>query len=330
MTEPRLDTTAYPMTLTFGELIARNNRNTALLVVGMGALTVAVVMALAALAMSYGGGRVSPQGLVASLIVSVGIVTVGAAWSYYAGAGAILSISGAREIQRAGDPQLFNVVEELAIAGGVPVPRIHLIDSDALNAFATGRDPAHAAVAVTTGLRARLTRDELQGVLAHELAHVRHYDIRLTMMVATMVGLIVMASDLAWRSLYYGRGGSRRSSGDDKGGGAAMLILVVVVVLLAILAPLMAKIMQLAVSRQREYLADAGAVELSRNPRGLIDALKKLGGDDHQLPQASRATAHLYIVNPFHAAKGELNLDSMFSTHPPLSERIARLEALMR
>lgn len=324
----RDDFSAYPPDLTFHDLIARNRRNSVLLVLAMGALSVAVCAGVSAAVMAYQSGGVSTGGLLTACAIGVAVVSLTAGWSYFSGSKALLAMSGAHEITKADDPQLFNVVEEMSIAAGLPTPRIYLMHESALNAFATGRDPEHAAVAITTGLRQRLTRDELAGVMAHEIAHIRHHDIRLTMLVATMVGLIVMAADLAMRSLRHGRVGGGRSRG--KGGGAAVAILLVVVILLAIVAPLLAKVIQFAVSRQREYLADAGAVELTRYPKGLADALRKLAADTEPLSVANRATAHLFIVNPILNARGRENLNSVFATHPPIEERVRRLEALSR
>ncbi|MCC7408457.1 MAG: M48 family metallopeptidase, partial [Phycisphaeraceae bacterium] len=238
-----------------------------------------------------------------------------------------------QQIDKPQDPELFNIVEELSIAAGLPMPHVHLIDSPAMNAFATGRDVQHAAVAVTRSLRERLTREELQAVIAHEMSHVRHLDIRLTMLVATLAGLIVLASDVTWRTLRmmsYRSGGSRRGNRSGGGGGAIVLVVLIVAILLAIVAPLMARLIQFAVSRQREYLADAGAVELTRNPQGLINALRKLSADGTPLEQATQATAHLFIVNPHLQARGAAEWNSPFSTHPPIAKRIARLEALIR
>lgn len=319
----------YPPNTTFHDLIARNRRNTVLLVIAMGLLIVALAAGIAAAAMQYGAGVIRLEGVLMAVGVAVVIVILSTLWSYFAGAATILRISGAREISKADDPQLFNVVEELSIAAGLPMPRVYLIDSAALNAFATGRDPKHAAVAITRGLRAKLERDELTAVMAHEMAHVRHFDIRLTMMIATMVGLIVLACDVLLRSAFYsGRGSSRRRS--SGGGGAGAIVMIVLALLLAIIAPLLARMIQFAVSRQREYLADAGAVELTRDPQGLIDALRKLAADHTPLETANRATAHLYIDNPFLQARGAEEWNSVFSTHPPMSQRIARLEALLR
>ena len=194
-----------------------------------------------------------------------------------------------------------------------------------MNAFATGRNPKHASVAITTGLREKLNRDELQGVMAHELSHVRHYDILYAMLMAVMVGVVVMLCDVFLRSLWFGAG-TRRRRDRREGGGAAQAILLVVAIVLAILAPILARIIQLALSRQREYLADAGGVELTRNPSGLANALLKLSGDKEVLEVANRATAPLYIVHPI--KKFEARAKSMFSTHPPIQERVQRLRAL--
>lgn len=247
--------------------------------------------------------------------------------SYYGGGDMMLSISHAQEIQKADDPQLFNVVEELSIAGGIPMPRVYIINEPAMNAFATGRDPKHAAVAITAGLRQKLTRDELQGVIGHELSHVRHYDILFATLVAVMVGSLVMLCDIFLRSMWFG-GGRRRDNDreDSKGGGGLQIILLVLALVLAILAPILAKIVEMAISRQREYLADDGSVELTRNPRGLADALAKLSSDEEPLQVANRATAPLYIVHP--VKNFEDRDESIFDTHPPTSDRIKRLLAM--
>jgi heat shock protein HtpX len=261
--------------------------------------------------------------------VAAAVAVIAAMWSFYGGSEAILRIAGAKPIEKPRDPQLFNVVEELSIAAGTPMPRVYLIDDPALNAFATGRDPEHGAVAITTGLRNKLSRDELAGVMAHEISHIRNYDIRFAMLMATMVGLIVFACDAFWRIMWFGRW--RGSSSRGKGGGAAVAIIMVIAVILALIAPLLAMLIRFAVSRQREYLADAGAVELTRYPQGLIGALEKLGASKEPLKGANRATAHLYVASPLrHARTGRGHeASSVFRTHPPLHERIARLRALI-
>jgi heat shock protein HtpX len=239
-------------------------------------------------------------------------------------------MSRARQITKADDPQLFNVVDELCLAAGLPLPRIYLIDDTAMNAFATGRNPKHAAVAITTGLRSKLSRDELQGVMGHELSHIRHSDILFATLMAVMVGVLVMLCDVFLRSVFRGgvggRGGGRRRSSKGGGGGVVYVVIVVAALLLAIIAPILARIIQMSLSRQREYLADAGSVELTRNPEGMVGALVKLAGDKEVLEVANRATAPLYIVHPI--KKFEARAKGIFSTHPPIEDRVARLKSL--
>jgi heat shock protein HtpX len=322
---------AYPGTITYIDLIRRNKFESAVLV-GLMILLGGVIGAL------IGGGiaaGATGMDMVASAVVggvaALIVAGFGAMWSWFGGANAILRMSGAVEVSPQTDLELWNVVDEMRIAAGLPMPRVYLIRETALNAFATGRDPAHAAVAITSGLRERLTRDELQGVIAHEVAHIRHYDIRFAMLMATMVGLIVFACDVFLRGAM--RGGMRRSGSRGKdGGGAAVLVMLVLALVLAVIAPFLAQAIQMAYSRRREYLADAGAVELTRNPLGLAGALRKLAEDSEPLVErANRGTAHMFIMNPLRRdrrAHGERS--SIFSSHPPVRERIARLMALVR
>ncbi len=330
----RRDISAYPGSITYLDLIRRNKRESALLIAAMIALGVVLGAVIAGALAAYGG---SAADLLPSALLGAGVALIlacaGAAWSWFSGASAILTMSGARPISREEDPQLYNVVDEMRLAAGLPMPRIFIIEDSALNAFATGRDPQHAAVAVTRGLRDRLTRDQLQGVIAHEMAHIRHYDIRFAMLMATMVGLIVFACDAFLRIAF--RGGMRtsgRGRGSDKGGGAAIVVVLLIALVLAILAPFLARFIQMSYSRRREYLADAGAVELTRNPQGLADALAVLADDpDPLVDAANRGTAHLFIVNPLRKmARAHQSLDTIFSSHPPIQKRIARLLALMR
>ena len=327
---------ALPANVTFYDLIRRNKRKSVLLMIGMGLLVMAMGAALTGAVTAYSTGGELPNlwpsaalGAAAAAVVTV-VVSL---WSFYGGSAVLLRMAGARPIEKKDDPQLFNVVEELSIAAGTPMPAVYLINDPALNAFATGRDPAHGAVAITSGLREKLSRDELAGVMAHEISHIRHFDIRFAMLMATMVGLIVFSCDAFWRSMWYGNWhGTRRSSarGGGKGAGAAIVIVFVIAIVLAIIAPTLAMLIRMAVSRQREYLADAGAVELTRYPQGLIGALEKLGASKQRLKAANRATAHLYIVNPLkNALKGKGHeLSSVLRTHPPLGDRISRLRAL--
>ncbi|MBI2654996.1 M48 family metallopeptidase [Candidatus Woesearchaeota archaeon] len=236
----------------------------------------------------------------------------------YSGEKMILSMSHAAEADRKKYPHLVNSVEGLAIASGIPTPKIYVIEDSAINAFATGRDPKHASVTVTTGAIERLKRDELEGVLAHELAHIRNYDIRMMMLVVILVGVVALLSDIFLRSMFYGRG--RR---DSRGRGGAVLILIGLA--FAVLSPIIAQLIKLAVSRQREYLADADGALVSRNPDGLARALMKIKNDKEPLVEAAnKATAHLFIENPLRAFGGRINY--MFHTHPPIDERIKRLK----
>jgi heat shock protein HtpX len=275
------------------------------------------------------------QALLPSILMGAGaaalVAVLGTMWSWSQGANAILRMAHAVPIRKEDDPELYNIVDEMRLAGGLPMPKVYIITDSAMNAFATGRDPKNGVVAVTAGLRAKLTRDELQGVIAHEMAHIRHYDIRFSMLMATMVGLIVFASDAFLRlQLYGGRYRRGRTSGGKGGGGAIFLL--VIGLILAILAPLFARIIQMAYSRQREYLADAGAVELTRNPEGLASALRKLADDEEpEVDTANRGTAHMYIVNPLRKMRrSHQRVSSMFASHPPVQERVARLLALAR
>ena len=306
---------------TFHTLIARNRRNTFILIggfmlffVGMGLL----------IGMVWGGGEAAFSIAVAAIAGIVAFVLTLA--SYFGGSSVLLGMSQAKEIVHADDPQLFNVVEEICLAGGMPVPRIFLINDTAMNAFATGRNPQNASVAITVGLRAKLSRDELQGVMAHELSHIRNYDILYAMLVAVMVGVLVMLCDIFLRSVFWGGAGRRRRSSRDGKDGGLQIVLIIVALVLAIIAPILARVIQMSISRQREYLADAGSVELTRNPEGLIGALNKLGGDAEVLEVANRATAGLYFVHPI--KKFEKRASSIFCTHPPIEDRVERLRQL--
>jgi heat shock protein HtpX len=323
------------MAITFRDLIADNKRKSVLLVVLFCLFTAAVALLLGLAIIAYfDPDTVSQIDWKEGLIIgglAAGIAFLLSLISYYEGASMVLAISGAKQMEHKDDPELFNVVEEMAIAAGVPTPKVYLIHDPAPNAFATGRDPQHAAVAITTGLREKLTRDELQGVIAHEMSHIRNYDIRLMLLLAVLVGTIVMLADFFWQILRFSDGKSSSSSGSSKdsgkGGGIVIAILFIVAIILAIIAPILAQIIQLAVSRQREYLADASGVELTRNPLGLASALRKIDADPHDLKTANRGTAHLYIANPI--KKFADRAESIFASHPPIKDRIARLEALV-
>jgi heat shock protein HtpX len=251
-------------------------------------------------------------------VVFAAVFAAGSAWaSYYYSDRIILTISRAREVTHEEQPYLHNTVEGLALAAGLPKPRLYLIEDTAPNAFATGRDPEHAVIAVTSGLVQKLNRLELEGVIAHEMAHIQHMDMRLSTLVAVLVGTVVLVSDWLLRSMRYA-GGTR--GGRSRRGGAP---LAGIAVLLAIFAPLAAQLIRFAISRQREYLADAGGSMLTRYPEGLASALEKIAADQEPLEAANRATAHLYIVNPFKGITA--GVQGLFNTHPPVEERVRRL-----
>lgn len=248
------------------------------------------------------------------------IAIIYATISYYAAGKLTLSIAGAREIHKRDHFELFTTVENLSIAAGIPTPKIYIINDTALNAFATGRDPKHASVAITKGLLDKLTKAELQGVMAHEMSHVKNYDIRIQSVTVALIGLIALISDVFLRSMFYGR--RRRSQGR---GGA---VIIVIGLILAILSPIIAKLMHLAISREREYLADASGALLTRYPEGLASALEKIHADHEPLEVANKATAHMYIENPLRNEQGMKWLNKLFSSHPPTSARIARLRKM--
>ena len=254
------------------------------------------------------------------LLMAVGLSFFSAFASYFWGDKMVLSLNHAQPADRQDYFEFYTVTENLAMADGLPLPKIYVIDTPAMNAFATGRDPQHAIVCATTGLLSKLNRTELEGVIAHELSHVKNYDIRLMMIVSLLIGTLSILTNIAFRSQMFG--GDRRR---DREEGSLGSILIIVGLLLAILSPIVAQLIQLAISRQREYLADASGVKLTRQPQGLINALKKLDNDHTPMPQASSATASLYISNPFKGQK----LASLFSTHPPIADRIHTLEQML-
>jgi heat shock protein HtpX len=242
-------------------------------------------------------------------------------FSYFSGDKMVLWTSGARRINREDNPYLYRIVENLCITAGLPVPRIHIIPDQAINAFATGRDPKHASIAVTTGAIERLENEELEGVIAHELSHVGNYDIRFMMLISVMVGLIALLSDMFVRSMWFG--GGRRESGDNRSGNA---VLAIVGLIFIVLSPIIAQIIQLAVSRRREFLADASGALLTRYPKGLANALRKIAAQGRPVRKVSNATAPLYFANPL--GRIGRGLSTLFSTHPPVEERIKALEVM--
>ncbi len=256
---------------------------------------------------------------VLAIVIAV-VMTFG---SYYASDKLVLAVSKAKPVSKQDYPHLYNVVEGLALAAGLPKPRCYIIDDTAPNAFASGRNPKNAIVVVTTGLLDKLNRVELEGVIAHEMAHIKNYDILVQTLAVVMVGVIALLSDWILRSFFWGRRGRSRSSSRDRGGDIGSIIAIVGVVL-AIFSPFIAQLLRFSVSRKREFLADANGALLTRYPPGLASALKKLDADREPLEVANKATAHLYIVNPLKDLKGKTN--KMFSTHPPIEERVSALE----
>ncbi|MHB8792871.1 MAG: zinc metalloprotease HtpX [Thermoleophilia bacterium] len=299
------------------EQISKNKRLSYVLIVVM--TSVMIVFGFVVGAAAFGG---SVSGAIFGLIIAVVIAVIMSLTSYYKGDKIALATSRARLVTRDEQPQLINVVEEMAIASGNPVPAVYIIDDTAPNAFATGRKPEMSSIAVTQGLLDKMNREELQGVIAHEMSHVRNYDILFATLVGVMVGAIALMADFFLRFTFFG--GGRRSSNENSG--VFGLIMLVAALVLAILAPIAARMVQLAISRKREYLADASAVELTRNPEGLANALEKISGDQEVLEVANRATAHLYIAQPI--KKFEKKSRGLFDTHPPIQERIAILRAM--
>ena len=303
---------------TFYNQIADNRRKSVL-------LALVVVLLFGALGFSIGyaiSGDVT--GAIAAMGIAIGIGALLALGSYFGGDSLVLSVSGAKEVDLTTAPQLMNVVQELAISANVPMPKVYVIDDTAPNAFATGRDPKHASVAITTGLLEKLDREELQGVIGHELSHVRNLDIRFAMIVGVLVGSIALLADFFLRFTFWG--GGRRSSRDREGGGGLQIVFFVIAIVLSIVAPIVARFVQLAVNRQREYLADASSVGLTRNPYGLERALAKISADPEVLEVANRATQHMYFTNPI--KKFEERATGLFSTHPATVDRINRLREL--
>ena len=284
-----------------------------------------VVLLLGLLGFSIGYalfGSAAGGAAVTLFALSLGVVSgIG---TYFQGDKLVLAVSGAKPVDPASAPQLMNVIQELAIAANIPMPAVYTIDDTAPNAFATGRDPAHASIAITTGLLEKLDREELQGVIGHELSHVRNLDIRFSLVVGVMVGAIALLADFFVRFSFLG--GMRRSRDDSGSGGGAQAIFAIVALVLAILAPIISRFIQLAVSRQREYLADASSVELTRNPLGLEQALAKIATDKEVLEVANRGTQHMYFTNPI--KKFEARSSGLMSTHPPILDRINRLREL--
>ena len=303
-----------------------NRRNTLLLLViltGLAALFGYLVGWVLELEFSERFVGLSTFGLGAAAVMAAASV----GWSAISlafGSRMVLSMANAKPVEQSQAPQLFNVVEEMSIASGVPMPKVYVMEEDALNAFATGTSTSNGSIVVTRGLLDTLTRDELQGVVAHEMSHIANLDTRYMTVVGVTVGLIALVSDMILRTMQWGGSGRSRGGNDRKSSGAGLLIVVLIVV--AIFAPLAAKAVQMAVSRQREYLADATSVQFTRNPAGLVSALTKLEAAAKPFPGVSHATQHLFIVNPMQRVTAKTS--ALMATHPEIGDRIARLRAL--
>jgi len=302
------------------EQIAANKRKTALLFV--------VAIGFTAL-IGYAIGFLFFRGGVAGVVIATVLAVVLSLGSYFAGDRIVLASTGAREVTAEQEPRLHNIVEGIAIAAGIPKPRVYVVPEQAPNAFATGRDPQHSSIAVTQGLLDIMNRVELEGVIGHEMSHVLDRDILVGTVVATVVGAAVLMSEFFMRSWFWsgGRMGGRRDGGD--GGGIITLVLFAVGIVLLILAPLAGQLIKLSVSRNREYLADAQGVLLTRYPPGLISALEKIRDAPHAMRSANNATAHLWLEQPSRVPGQETStMEKLFSTHPPIEERIQRLKEM--
>lgn len=269
------------------------------------------------LTISYVYGEASGYGNSYAIIAFVfaSLTSIG---SYFFSDKIILAMSNAKEVSPNDDPELYRIIENLTIGSGTPMPKIYLIDDPALNAFATGRDPKHGVVAITSGLRQTLSKSELEGVMAHELAHIQNYDTRLMAITALLVGFIAILGDIFMRSMFFG-GRGRKSAGS---------IFLLIGIILLVLSPIIASLMQLAISRKREFLADASGALLTRYPDGLASALEKIASDPIPFAKASNATAHLFIVNPFKGKEVSRAFANLFNTHPPIEERIKLLRSM--
>jgi heat shock protein HtpX len=300
------------------ELIRANRRKSLVLFFFMGLFLVLLGYLI--------GQAISPQGGgITGVVIAIFIWFILNMISIYSGSKIMLSVSNAKEITPDVHPQLYHVVEEMKMAANLPkTPKVYIINSEASNAFATGRGPDDAAIAVTAGLLARLNRDELQGVVAHETSHILNRDIRFMTYAGIMLGTIVLISEIYLRSLFFSSSSRYRS--DSRGGGQGQLIIMILAIVMAVLAPIAAQLLYFAISRKREYLADASAVRLTRYPEGLASALEKISASSQDLPSANKVTAPMYIVNPL--KKKGMKMADLTSTHPPISERIRILRSI--
>jgi heat shock protein HtpX len=306
------------------EVQAANKRKSNLVVIGFFIFTILAVYVLGRAFGYYLGFQTSALGMVGIALILSGFMTF---FSYYYSDRIVLTISGAKPADRENYFDFYTVTQNLALASGITMPRLYVINDSAPNAFATGRNPDNAVICATTGLLDKLDRTELEGVIAHEMTHVLNYDVRLMSLVSVMVGLIALLGDWFLRMQWIGSG---RRRGEDEGGAAAVIFLIIGL-FFAIMAPVIANLIKLAISRRREFMADAGSVKLTRQPSGLINALLKISSDEEPLEAANKATAHMYIVNPFKEGIGNKSVarfSNLFNTHPPIQDRIAALEKM--
>ena len=298
--------------------VAKNKRKSSLLVFSFILITIGI---------SWIFARALNMPIILYVVTGISILY---SWiSYYNSDKMVLAVSGAREVKKKDAPELYRIVQNLSITAGLPTPRVFVINDTAPNAFATGRDPEHAVVCVTTGILDKLNKTELEGVIAHELSHVGNYDIRLMSLIAVLVSVIALLSDFFLRWGFWFGGGD---DDNNNGGGQSQVLFLILAIVLAIVAPIIGVLIQLAVSRKREYLADASSALITRYPEGLAKALKKIASDREPLEAANKATANMYIINPLRENvenKGTKSFAAgLFSTHPPTADRIKRLEEM--
>jgi heat shock protein HtpX len=295
--------------------IARNKRKSVIVIVSFFLIWAAIGYVIGFIASGVSGGI---SGIVIAALLALLVVL----WSLTLGQATVLAVSGAQEVTQQQAPVLYDIVSTLAIGDGLPMPKVYIINDPSPNAFATGTSPTKAAITVTTGLLAIMNREELEGVIGHEMSHIRNLDVRLVLIVATSVALIGLLASLLWRSLFFTRGGNNRD------GGYLIIILIAAAALLSVVAVIVGPLMQFALSRSRESLADASSVELTRNPAGLLHALQKLQQNDKPFVKMTHATAAMCIDDPLQHHGGFAH--HLFDTHPPIEERIAALQAMLQ
>lgn len=299
--------------------IAANKRNTVFII-----LLFIVILGAIGFAVNYlwGGGQSGNYSIFIAVVIGAGLYTL---IQYFAASSQALAITGAHEIQKADNPRLYRIVENLSITTGLPMPKVYIINDPAPNAFSTGRDPKHASVAATTGILDLMDDDELEGVMAHEMGHVQNYDIRVSTLVFGLVVAIGFIADILLRfSIFGGLGGGRNNNNNNNGGGGANPVILILSLVALVLSPILAALIQAAISRQREYLADASSAMITRNPPELESALKKLGQYGRPVTRQNTSMAHMWIADPNKPSA----MAKLFGTHPPIPDRIARLEKI--